>query len=154
LPRLPLPSRAPVAARRLALRCRAKAERPPLAPGHRGRSVGSHPVGTDARAGGEALSDRLQRVVGATDDPVRAGQRETGDDILAPGPGADEPAVAKTGEVRADARLRLAGGRDELPDRPLTVPQDIEDVQPGRVAQDPEEAGGRAAVDRGLDGRI
>jgi hypothetical protein len=50
----------------------------------------------------------------------------------------DEPGVLEDAEVLGDGRLAEAKAVDELADRPLTVPEQIEDRQPPWLGQDLE----------------
>src|SRR5215472_8264660 len=107
----------------------------------------SHPVRADAFAGGQPLGERRHHLGGAPENVAEPSQGEPVDDLLAPSLGGHEPAVAQAGQVRADAGLRLSHRGHELTDRALSGLQLLQDAEPGGIAEDAEEAGGRHPVD-------
>ena len=114
----------------------------------------SHPVGTDPRTGGQALGDRVQCGVGAGNDAVQTLQFEPVNNLFATALCADEAAVPKTCEMRANPRLWLSGGRHQLAHRPLPMFERLQDAEPGRVAQDAKKARRRASAGWGCNPRI
>lgn len=116
--------------------------------------MASYPVGTYSSARGQALHDRLHCGVGSLNEPIQPPKCQAIGNLLAPALGCDKTAVPQTGKVGADARLGLSGCRHQLPHRPLPFLEELEDVEPGRITQDPKESRRRDSVVRRYNSRI
>src|SRR5216683_3704231 len=99
----------------------------------------SHPIRSDPGAGCEPLGDRGHRPHAPIQNAVEAVQGEPVDDLLASAFSLDESAVTQAREMCGDARLGLLDRSDQLADRALTALKELEDPEPGRIAEDAEE---------------
>src|SRR6266571_5516046 len=108
----------------------------------------SHPIGSDPGTGSEPLGDWRHRPQGPIQNPVEAVQGEPVDDLFASAFGLHESAMPKTREMCGDTRLRLLDRIDQLCNRALMVLKELEDPEPGRIAQDPEETSRRGSTGR------
>src|SRR5205823_13061892 len=96
----------------------------------------------DDAAGEDLLSVLDEDSAGHVDElgDARVGDPVVG--VLAPSLRRDEAAPAQTHQVRADPSLDAADAPDELTDVLLAVgKQDLQNAQPGWIAQPPEELG-------------
>src|SRR5713226_4704674 len=112
------------------------------------RSRRSHPIGADPGAGCEPLRDRGHRPQGPIQNAVEAVQGEPVDDLLASAFGLHKSAVTKTREMGGDSRLRLRHLSHQLAHGAFAILKELEDPEPGRIAQDPEEPSRRGSIGR------
>jgi hypothetical protein len=104
----------------------------------------SDPVWSYASAARQSLPDRLQRRIGPGNDSVDSAKRKPVDDLLATPRRVDKSAMAQAGQVRADSGLGLPNGLDKLAHGSVVRFEELQDVEPSRIAQDPKKArGGR-----------
>ena len=108
----------------------------------------SHPLGSDAGAGGEPRGDWSHGFRRPIHNSVQAVQGKPVNDLLAPPFCADKTAVAQAGKVGADPWLRLPDRGDQLAHGALAVTKQLQDLQPRRIAKDAKESSRGARLSR------
>jgi hypothetical protein len=109
----------------------------------------SDPIGTDPRAGREALGDRRQGIGGALQHASQPIEGEAVDNLLTPTLTGNEAAVPQASKVRADTGLRLTDHRHQLSNGALLNCEELKDLQPGGISENSEKTGGRRWVNPG-----
>jgi len=111
----------------------------------------SNPIRADASARRQALDNRLQSHAGLSNDLIQAAQRKAVEDLLASALGFHKATVPQTCQVGTDPRLGLANRAHQLADAALSLVEELQDVQPRRISENPEEARRSSAISSGHD---